>query len=59
VRAFDVATLAFARIAMGYRLLALALVVTCWAVHRACGRLDVGMDERREKLAARRSTRAA
>jgi drug/metabolite transporter (DMT)-like permease len=51
--------LAFARIAMGYPLLALALVVTCWAVRRARGRLDVGMDERREKLAARRSTRAA
>jgi hypothetical protein len=29
------------------------------AARRARGRLDVRMDERREKLAARRSTRAA
>jgi hypothetical protein len=43
--------LAFARIAMGYPLLALALLVTYWAVRRARGRLDVGTDEPDEKLA--------
>lgn len=38
--------LAIARIAMGYPLLALALLVTYWAVRRARGRLEVGTDER-------------
>jgi drug/metabolite transporter (DMT)-like permease len=44
--------LAVARIAMGYPLLALALVVTYWAVRRARGRLDVGTAEGSEKLIA-------
>lgn len=39
--------LAFARIAMGYPLLALALLVTYWAVRRARGRLQVVRDEDR------------
>jgi hypothetical protein len=43
--------LAFARIAMGYPMLALAFVVTYWAVRRARGRLEVGADEHDEKLA--------
>ncbi|MFC7672514.1 DUF3159 domain-containing protein [Mycolicibacterium sp. GCM10028919] len=47
--------LAFARIAMGYPLLALALLVTFWAVRRARGRLDVVTDEQRERLATRPS----
>jgi Protein of unknown function (DUF3159) len=38
--------LAFARIAMGYPLIALALLVTYWAVRRARGRLEVVTDER-------------
>lgn len=43
--------LAFAHIAMGYPLLALALLVTYWAVRRARGRLDVVTEEHCEKLA--------
>ncbi|MET4427568.1 DUF3159 domain-containing protein [Mycolicibacterium sp. 624] len=39
--------LAFARIAMGYPLLAVALLVTYWAVRRARGRLQVVRDEDR------------
>lgn len=39
--------LAFARIAMGYPMLALALLVTYWAVRRAKGRLEVVTDEGR------------
>jgi protein-S-isoprenylcysteine O-methyltransferase Ste14 len=42
--------LAFARIAMGYPLLGLALLVTFWAVRRARRRLDVVTDEQRERL---------
>ena len=38
-------------IAMGYPLLALALLVTFWAVRRARGRLEVVTDEQRERLA--------
>lgn len=38
--------LAFTRIAMGYPLLALALLVTYWAVRRARGRLQSAADER-------------
>jgi len=44
--------LAIARIAMGYPLLALALVVTHWAVRRARGRLDAGTGERSTSTAA-------
>jgi hypothetical protein len=44
--------LAFARIAMGYPLLALALLVTYWAVRRARGRLEVVTDERQQTPAA-------
>jgi hypothetical protein len=40
--------LAFARIAMGYPLLGLALLVTYWAVRRARGRLEAVADERQE-----------
>lgn len=40
-------SLAFARIAMGYPLLAVALLVTYWAVRRARGRLQVVRDEDR------------
>lgn len=43
--------LAFARIAMGYPMLGLALLVTFWAVRRARGRLVVVTDERSERLA--------
>lgn len=43
--------LAFARIAMGYPLVALALLVAYWAVRRARGRLEVANDERCERLA--------
>lgn len=43
--------LALARIAMGYPLLTLALLVTYWAVRRVRGRLDVVADERLERLA--------
>ncbi|MET0698031.1 MAG: DUF3159 domain-containing protein [Mycobacterium sp.] len=46
--------LAFARIAMGYPLLALAFLVTYWAVRRARGRLEVVSDERCETLAGGR-----
>lgn len=42
--------LAFARIAMGYPLLALALLVTYWAVRRARRRLDALSDEDSETL---------
>jgi hypothetical protein len=51
--------LAFARIAMGYPLLALALLVTYWAVRRARGRVDAetGEAERRLHDAALRSGR--
>lgn len=49
--------LAFTRIAMGYPLLALALVVTFWAVRRARRRLDVGTDEHCEMLAPQRGIR--
>ena len=38
--------LAFTRIAMGYPMLGLALLVTYWAVRRARGRLEVVTDER-------------
>ncbi|MDZ4234728.1 MAG: DUF3159 domain-containing protein, partial [Dietzia sp.] len=38
--------LAFARIAMGYPMLALALLVTWWAVRRARGQLQSAADER-------------
>ncbi|MET0475940.1 MAG: DUF3159 domain-containing protein [Mycobacterium sp.] len=41
--------LAFARIAMGYPLLALTLLVTLWAVRRARGRLDVVTGERHDE----------
>lgn len=43
--------LAFARIAMGYPMLGLAVLVTFWAVRRARGRLVVVTDERSERLA--------
>ncbi|BDX30985.1 membrane protein [Mycobacterium antarcticum] len=43
--------LAFARIAMGYPMLALALLVTYWAVRHARRKLDVVTDEQYEKLA--------
>jgi hypothetical protein len=43
--------LAFARIAMGYPMLGLALLVTFWAVRRARGRLEVVSDEHGETLA--------
>lgn len=46
---FDVGSagwLAFARIAMGYPMLALALLVTYWAVRRARGQLQAAADER-------------
>lgn len=43
--------LAFARIAMGYPMLGLALLVTYWAVRRARGRLEIESDEHRETLA--------
>jgi hypothetical protein len=49
--------LAVARIAMGYPLLALALVVTFWAVRRARRRLDVGTDEHGEMLTSQRRIR--
>jgi hypothetical protein len=42
--------LAFARIAMGYPMLALALLVTYWAVRRARGRLEVVSEEHCETL---------
>jgi hypothetical protein len=44
--------LAVTRIAMGYPLLALALLVTYWAVRRARGRVDAetGESERRPRL---------
>lgn len=48
--------LAFARIAMGYPLLALALLVTLWAVRRAKRRLDAVADEHRERLLGHAST---
>jgi hypothetical protein len=43
--------LAFARIAMGYPMLAAALPVTYWAVRRARRRLDIVTDEHSETLA--------
>jgi hypothetical protein len=43
--------LAVARIAMGYPLLALALLVTFWAVRRARRQLDLATDELSERLA--------
>jgi len=43
--------LAFARIAMGYPMLGLALLVTYWAIRRARGRLEVASDEHGEVLA--------
>ncbi|WP_197375961.1 DUF3159 domain-containing protein [Mycolicibacterium baixiangningiae] len=44
--------LAFTRIAMGYPMLGLALLVTYWAVRRARGRLEVVSDEHSEASAA-------
>jgi hypothetical protein len=43
--------LAFARIAMGYPLLGLALLVSYWAVRRARGRLEAVADEHQETSA--------
>ncbi|MBJ7337060.1 DUF3159 domain-containing protein [Mycolicibacterium sp.] len=43
--------LAFARIGMGYPLLAVALLVTYWAVRRTRARLEIVTDEHCERLA--------